>query len=90
MNARLGSGLPYTPSDDQGNLGVATPNSETKPFTQMYDLKMYRNLTLGGFRVNAYVKIDNVFDIMNEYGVYGDTGTAGYTLAQLRAEQSCH
>jgi len=88
LNARLGSGLPYTPSDDQGNLGVATPNSETKPFTQMYDLKLYQNLQLAGLKFNVYAKLDNVFDIMNEYGVYGDTGTAKYTLAQLRAENN--
>ncbi|MEA3286611.1 MAG: TonB-dependent receptor [Candidatus Marinimicrobia bacterium] len=88
FNARLGSGLPYTPSDDQGNLGVATPNSETKPFTQMYDLKVYKNLVVAGFRMNVYAKLDNVFDTMNQYGVYGDTGTSEYTLSQLRAESN--
>jgi hypothetical protein len=88
LNARLGSGLPYTPSDEQGNLGVATPNGGTKPLTQMYDMKLYKNLLLGGFKMNIYAKLDNMFDIMNEYTVYGDTGSADYTLAQLRAESN--
>ena len=88
FNARFGSGLPYTPSDEQGNLGVATPNAGTKPFTQMYDMKVYKNVVLGGYKMNIYAKLDNMFDIMNEYQVYGDTGAADYTLAQLRAEQN--
>ncbi len=86
LNARLGSGLPYTPSDEQGNLGVATPNGGTKPFTQMYDMKIYKNITLSGLKMNVYAKFDNLFDIQNEYTVYGDTGSAKYTLAQARAE----
>ena len=88
LNARLGSGLPYTPSDEQGNLGVAIPNSGTKPLTQMYDMKIYKNLNIAGFNVNMYLKLDNMFDIQNEYTVNGDTGTADYTLAQLRAESN--
>ena len=35
-----------------------------------------------------YLKLDNMFDIQNEYTVNGDTGTADYTLAQLRAESN--
>jgi hypothetical protein len=54
----------------------------------MYDLKVYKNLDLAGFRMNIYAKLDNVFDTMNQYGVYGDTGTSEYTLAQLRAESN--
>ncbi len=88
INGRFGSGLPYTPSDDQGNLGTSTPNSGTKPITQMYDIKFYKNLFLGGFKMNIYLKLDNAFNIMNEYSVYGDTGTAAYTLAQQRAEDN--
>lgn len=86
FNARLGSGLPYTPSDEQGNLGLSIPNSGTKPVTQMYDMKVYKNLVVGDLKVNVYAKLDNVFDIMNEYTVYGDTGSSNYTLTQLRAE----
>ena len=88
LNARLGSGLPYTPSDNQGNLGVSTPNSGNKPFTQMYDMKVYKNIAVGGLIFNVYGKLDNMFDIMNEYTVFGDTGSADYTLFQLRAEEN--
>jgi len=86
VNARLGSGLPYTPSDEQGNLGISIPNSGTKPVTQMYDMKLYKNLVVGVLKMNVYAKLDNMFDIKNEYTVYGDTGTADYTLSQQRAE----
>ncbi|NQV15932.1 TonB-dependent receptor [bacterium] len=86
VNARIGSGLPYTPRDDQGNLGFSIPNSGTKPITQMYDMKVYTNFKFAGLRMNIYAKLDNMFDIMNEYTVHNDTGTADYTLGQLRAE----
>jgi outer membrane receptor protein involved in Fe transport len=88
FNARLGSGLPYTPNDEQGNLGVSIPNSGTKPITQMYDMKIYKNLVIGGLNFNVYAKLDNMFDIKNEYTVFADTGTADYTLAQQRAEDN--
>lgn len=88
INGRFGSGLPYTPSDEQGNLGTSIANSGTKPITQMYDIKFYKNLFVGGFKMNVYLKLDNAFNIMNEYSVFGDTGTAEYTLAQQRAEEN--
>ncbi|MCF7797485.1 MAG: TonB-dependent receptor [Lentisphaeria bacterium] len=85
LSGQLGSGLPYTPSDEQGNLGTAIPNSGTKPGTILLDMKYYHNFTLMGQNFSFYVKADNLLDILNEYGVYGDTGTAEYTLAQDRA-----
>jgi len=85
LSGQFGSGLPYTPSDDQGNLGTAIPNSGTKPLTVLLDMKLYRNLSLFGQSINFYIKADNLLDILNEYGVYGDTGTATYTLAEDRA-----
>ncbi len=85
---RFGSGNPYTPSDEQGNLGTAVINSGNKPATAVVDMKAYYNLSLVGRQLNLYVKINNLFDRLNEYGVYGDTGTAKYTLAELRARQN--
>lgn len=85
LSGQLGSGLPYTPSDDQGNLGTSIPNTGTKPVTYLLDMKFYRNLNLFGQTINFYIKADNLLDVLNEYGVYGDTGTATYTLAQDRA-----
>jgi len=88
LTGQFGSGLPYTPNDEQGNLGVSIPNSGTKPITSLIDMKLYRNWKIGGFKVNTYLKAENLFDRLNEYDVFGDTGTATYTLAQLRAEQN--
>ncbi len=88
LTGQFGSGLPYTPSDDQGNLGVSIPNSGTKPLTAVFDWKIYRNFKISGLKINAYLKAENLLDRLNQYGVYGDTGTAEYTLAQLRAEQN--
>ncbi len=85
LNGQFGTGLPYTPSDDQGNLGTAVPNSGTKPTTLLLDLKLYRNLFLFGKKVNFYIKANNVLDALNQYTVNGDTGSAKYTLAENRA-----
>ncbi len=88
VTGQFGSGLPYTPSDEQGNLGVSIQNAGTKPTTFVVDWKVYKNLHLSGFKINVYAKVENLFDTLNEYDVNRDTGTATYTLAQLRAEQN--
>ena len=85
MVARLGSGLPYTPSLQQTNTGVE--NSSNKPAFFNVDLYLTKYLKLMGVNLSVFAKIYNLFDTPNEDNVFTDTGRAGYTL-QLTQQQS--
>jgi outer membrane receptor protein involved in Fe transport len=78
---RLGSGLPYTPS--QSTYRMALENSESKPTVTSVDLYAYKVLTLLGSRVSVFLKVYNLFDTMNELNVFTDTGRSGSTLSML-------
>jgi len=39
-------------------------------------------------RMMVFLRINNIFDIANETGVYDDTGRAGLTYDETRARQS--
>lgn len=75
---RLGSGLPYTPT--QQNVRTAVENSERKPAFSNFDFYAYRNFRVGGQNLNLFVRIYNLLDQKNELDVYSDTGRANYTL----------
>ncbi|OYD16787.1 hypothetical protein CH333_02740 [candidate division WOR-3 bacterium JGI_Cruoil_03_44_89] len=75
---RYGTGLPYTPSHE--GIRIARENSERKPPQYNVDLRAYYNLKLIGSNFSLFLKVYNLFDIMNEVNVYTDTGRAGYTL----------
>lgn len=75
---RLGSGLPYTPT--QQNVRTAVENSERKPAYANFDLYAYRNFKVSGLNFNAFIRIYNLLDQKNELDVYSDTGRATYTL----------
>jgi outer membrane receptor protein involved in Fe transport len=85
MVARLGSGLPYTPSLQQTNTGIE--NSSNKPAFFNVDLYLTKYLKLMGINLSIFAKIYNLFDTPNEDNVFTDTGRAGYTL-QLTQQQS--
>ena len=85
MVARLGSGLPYTPSFQRTNTGIQ--NSSNKPAFFNVDLYMTKYLKLEGFNLSIFAKIYNVFETTNEDNVFTDTGRAGYTL-QATQQQS--
>ncbi len=83
--ATYGSGEPYTPSQSTVQTGEIIPgriplNSETKPSVYNVDLNVYRNLKLGGLQAQFFARADNVFDVRTEYGIFGDTGRATYSL----------
>lgn len=77
---RYGSGLPYTPAYQYQRTGIE--NSERKPPQYNVDLKTYKTFTLWKVKYSLYLKIYNLFDVMNEEDVYSDTGRAGYTLTR--------
>lgn len=85
MVARLGSGLPYTPSFQQTNTGIE--NSSNKPAFFNVDVYLTKYLKLMGLNLSVFAKIYNLFDTANEDNVFTDTGRAGYTL-QLTQPQA--
>ncbi len=80
---RFGSGLPYTPTEQ--NVRTAVENSERKPSFLTVDLHSYRNIYIGKWRLNLFMRVYNLFDRKNELEVYSDTGRANYTLSALHA-----
>ncbi|HFE65542.1 MAG TPA: TonB-dependent receptor [Caldithrix sp.] len=81
--ARLGSGLPYTPSF-QG-IRTSYENSERKPSNFTVDLNAHKDFYLSGIKSTIFLRIYNLFDRKNEITVFDDTGRAGYTLASFYA-----
>jgi len=82
--ARLGSGLPYTPSFQQTNTGLE--NSSNKPTFFNVDMYFTKFLKLMGFNLSVFLKIYNLFDTANEDNVFTDTGRAGYTLQETQQQ----
>jgi outer membrane receptor protein involved in Fe transport len=75
------SGLPYSPSFAE-RYDIATReyrNMAQKPLRWNVDLKAKKNLkNLLGMNAALYLKVDNLFDHLNQVGVYSSTGTAKY------------
>ena len=74
----LGTGLPYTPSFIE-RFDMATreyTNAEQKPFRWNVDLKCKKFFSAGGLRPVLFLKVDNLFDHLNENYVYSGSGNA--------------
>jgi outer membrane receptor protein involved in Fe transport len=82
--ARLGSGLPYTPSLTNQRTGLE--NSDNRPAFYNVDLYCTKEISLSGVHMSLFLKVYNLFDTANELDVFGDTGRAGYTLELTRAQ----
>ena len=78
----FGSGLPYTPTDERGNR-IGDENSARKPPTFNLDLYGEKYFNIGRYGVTFFVKVYNVFDVMNERIVYSSTGRATYSRSIL-------
>ena len=71
-----GSGLPYSPTSVE-ELQLPDrefKNSDRKPNTYTLDFKAQKYFEVGGLNLNVFVKVDNVFDRLNENSVYSNTG----------------
>ncbi|MDQ7066327.1 MAG: TonB-dependent receptor [candidate division KSB1 bacterium] len=79
--ARLGTGLPYTPTFQ--NVQTAVENSGRRPTVHNVDLYAYKTLVIGKHKITGFLRVFNVFDRLNELEVFTDTGRASYTLAPL-------
>ncbi len=84
--ARVGSGLPYTPSLINQRTGLE--NSDNRPTFANVDIYCTKEFSLSALRLSVFLKVYNVFDTANELNVYGDTGRAGYTLALTQAQEA--
>jgi outer membrane receptor protein involved in Fe transport len=82
--ARLGSGLPYTPSLENQRTGLE--NSDNKPTFFDADLYFTKYFRLLDRVFSLFLKIYNVFDTPDELNVFTDTGRAGYTLELTRPQ----
>ncbi|MCX8010565.1 MAG: TonB-dependent receptor [Ignavibacteria bacterium] len=78
---RVGTGLPYTPQIYDKQIYIRT-NSDRKPFFAIVDLLAEKTFGIFGYTVAFFLKVFNLFDILNERYVYNDTGRATYTLIQ--------
>ncbi len=82
---RLSTGLPYTPFATENMIGMKT-NSGRKPAQLSADLLFEKEFLIWDYRLSVFMKVFNLFDNLNERYVYSDTGTATYTLAEIRGE----
>ena len=83
--SRLGSGLPYTPSNQDQRTGLE--NSDIRPTYFNVDLYLTKYFTVWNNSLSLFLKVYNLFDTANEVDVFTDTGRAGYTL-ELTRQQS--
>ena len=74
----VATGLPYSPTfiERFDILDQEYRQSGSKPFKWSVDLKATTNLKIFGQRTSVYLKVDNVFDHLNEDQVYASTGQA--------------
>ena len=89
---QFGSGYPYTPVitnyESQGGVlsNVLLRNSRRKSSTFRLDLKVHREITLGGYKGKLYIRIQNLTDRRNQISVYGDSGKTDETIEKARAQ----
>jgi len=81
-----GSGLPYTPRT--GTIAAVLTNDEVKPSSFNTDVRAFYNYELPYGSMSFFARIYNLFDTLNEYGVFDDTGRTATTIDQYTAEQS--
>ncbi len=73
-----GSGLPYTPQT--GSIAAVLTNDEVKPPSFNTDLRAFYNYDLSYGSVSFFARVYNLFDTLNEFGVFDDTGRTATTL----------
>jgi len=67
------AGRPYTPTTKERQLEA---RSGRRPWTNQWDLKLYRDFETWGLRYSLFADIRNVFDRKNVVTVYSMTGSA--------------
>jgi hypothetical protein len=86
---RLNSGQPFTPVESTARQTGTTiiqgleKNSRRKPATFTLDLNAYRTFDFGKYHIRFFGKVFNLLDSKNPTDVFGDTGLADFSLAEL-------
>ena len=83
---QYGSGFPYTPTFSIDVSSLLT-NAGLKPSTFNLDLRAYKDFIIGDLRLSLFLRVFNLLDIRNEENVYGDSGTANFTIDEFQARQ---
>lgn len=82
----INSGFPYTPEFARGEAAGSSvfvglrENSERRPTTINFDLRLARTFNWGPFDIQAFLDVTNLLDTRNANYVYADTGLPDYTL----------
>ncbi len=86
--AKWSTGMPYT----IGNLELVQltqiANTGVKPAKTNVDMRFDKTLNFAGINFNLYVRVSNLFDTMNEYNVFDDTGRATYTTLENKYSET--
>ena len=82
---QFGSGLPYTPESTE-DISTLVLNSAKKPLTWNVDVRAYWQIKSGSSNIDLYCRVLNLFDHLNHYGIYPDTGVADRTKYVEQAE----
>jgi len=77
---QIGSGTPYTADLRWIGANVNFRNNRKKPSVVSFDLRAEKMVELWGLRFKTFLLAYNIFDRLNEYGVYGSTGRANRDL----------
>lgn len=87
-----GSGMPYTPhfvtSTGTTDISSILTNSQTKPYQVNFDLNVYYNTELFGTTQRWFMRINNLFDRLNQNDVYAESGRADFTSEEERISSS--
>ena len=73
---KMGSGTPYTRSSPRYSNRVL--NGERKPMTMTFDVNISRDLQIGNYGLNPFIKIYNLLDRKNSKEVFRSSGSAEY------------
>ena len=82
---RYGSGLPFTPRRSEDITSLLT-NADNKPPNFTVDMKSYYRMKMAGASWEFFLRIQNLFDTLNEVNVFNDTGRAGFTTDEARVK----
>jgi outer membrane receptor protein involved in Fe transport len=78
--SRYGTGTPYSAEIRWTGINVNWRNNRIKPSSLTFDLRGEKVFELYGTRITSYLMVYNLFDTLNEWGVYGSSGRAGTDL----------
>jgi len=74
---RLGSGTPYTADRFYNPVDITFSNDRKKPATTTFDLRAEKYFNISKTRLSLFLLLYNMFDHLNETGVYSSSGRAG-------------